>query len=142
PLPIQVSASLRPAVARRLHRGRRALGLVGSILVALASGCAPADSAEPGGESPGRPGAPDEGVGGGNEPTLSPEAPETADSDPDAGIDFGDVPIQVPKTTSSRVELSWEPIEGAQEIRLFIGPEPKGNGDGMPLEVEVAQLDG
>lgn len=111
----------------------------------LANGCSPAGSAEPlepSGESPERPGGAEEGPRGGDEPTPSPEGSETAESDPDAGIDFGDVPIQVPKTTSSRVELSWEPIEGAQQIRLFIGPEPKGDGERMPLEVEMVQLDG
>lgn len=125
---------------RRLNRGGRALGLVGSLLCALVS-CSPADSspepAEPS-ESPGEPRDEDDERGsGGSDSDMVPEP-----TDPDEGIDFGDVPIEVSETTSSRVELSWEPIAEAQEIRLFIGPEPKGNDERMPLEVEVARLDG
>lgn len=69
------------------------------------------------------------------------ESAETVASDPDAGIDFGDVPVKVEETTSSRVELSWD-VEGASEIRVLVGPEPKGNEDTMPVETEVARLDG
>src|SRR5690606_8875835 len=64
-----------------------------------------------------------------------------SESDPDAGIDLGDIPLTVEKVTSSRVELSWT-IEGATEIRLFVGPEPKGDRDTLPVEHEIARLDG
>lgn len=64
-----------------------------------------------------------------------------SESDPDAGIDLGDIPLTVEKVTSSRVELSWK-IEGATEIRLFVGPEPKGDRDTLPVEHEIARLDG
>lgn len=74
------------------------------------------------------------------EPSRPPAAEE--ESDPDVGIDFGDVSVEVVEATSSSVDLTWEPIAGAQEIRIFVGPEPKGAREQMPLEVEVARLEG
>lgn len=79
------------------------------------------------------------GVPGGQRAESLAEPP---DSDPDAGIDFGDIPVSVSSVSSSSAELSWKEVPGASEIRVFIGPEPKGDREKMPIEREVARLPG
>jgi hypothetical protein len=44
--------------------------------------------------------------------------------------------------TSSRLVFRWDPIPGASSLRVFVGPEPKGNEERLPLEREIATLDG
>ncbi len=72
-------------------------------------------------------------------PGVSPGEPQT---DPDEGINFGNVPVRVESTSSSKVELSWDAVPDADRIRILIGPEPQGNADEMPVEVEEAELEG
>lgn len=73
---------------------------------------------------------------------LGAAAVEAPESDPDAGIDFGDIRVSVGSVSSSSVGLEWQPPPDASEIRIFVGPEPKGSAERMPLEREVAQLSG
>jgi endoglucanase len=88
---------------------------------------------KPGEATAGRPGT----GPGGTTPT-----PGEEHTDPDEGIDFGDVSIKVGEVTSSTAQLSWDAIPGATSIRVLIGPEPKGEADAMALEVEEATLGG
>lgn len=149
--PASMKSDLRPraSVGLRSHRGR-SLAIASSFVLLLGSACAPEEEASPGTPQDADPGVP----AGPSDPSTPPSTPQTEDppttpppspgedSDPDAGIDFGDVAVRVEEVSSSRVELSWDPIEGAEEIKVFMGPEPKGDADQLPVEVEIASLDG
>ncbi len=139
---------LRPSLGLRTSRGRY-LAVASSFALLLATACASQDEV-----SPGAPQDTDPDVPSGAPDTPTPTTPQVQEpptppppsageeSDPDVGIDLGDVGVRIEETTSSRVELSWDPIEGAEEIRVFVGPEPKGSEEQLPLEGEVARLDG
>ncbi len=123
-----------------IHRG-----LLGTTLLSLSAlGCSGGNDE---GDSPlfvdpeGSAGSGSNGNDNGQDPDETPgeTPPET---DPNAGIDFGDVPLTVSQVTSSTVAITWDAVPDATNIRLFLGPEPKGDDDTMPLEIDEAELEG
>ena len=48
----------------------------------------------------------------------------------------GVLPLVIGKATSSAIPLSWPHVDGAQEVRVYIGPEPSANPN-QPLGVQM-----
>lgn len=95
---------------------------------------------DPGGEgfpglapTPGEPTDPEQAPPG-------PTPPST--EDPDAGIGLGDIPITLAERSSSRLVFRWSAVPGAKSIRVFVGPEPKGDAERLPHETSIVTLDG
>ena len=61
-------------------------------------------------------------------------------SDVDA---IGKLPLLAQNSTSNSVEIDWGMVSGADEIRVFIGPEPSSVRDAsLPLQYQIASLAG
>lgn len=114
------------------------------LLALLLGACAPETGVSPEETPtvPEEPATPPSGQDPASPPAPPKDEPGEDGTDPDEGIDLGDIPVRVVETTSSRVALAWDPIPEATQIRVFAGPEPKGEGNELPLEILVAELEG